>query len=80
MYNDKVQDQILSFVGKSIKHDYIRGDREINLDLTVREAQKLYSADDKLRSMADAGSLQSLHKRCADQSKAVETGYIKVMD
>ncbi len=80
MYNDKVQDQILSFVGKTIKHDYIQGSRDINLDLTVTEAQKLYNANEKLRSMADAGSLQTLHKRCADQAKSVETGYIKVMD
>jgi len=57
IYNDRVQDEILAFVAKSIKHDYIKGNRDINLDLTVSEAQQLYNADAKLRTMADSGSL-----------------------
>ena len=80
IYKDRVQDEILAFVGKSIKHDYIKGSRDINLDLTVSEAQQLYNADAKLRTMADSGSLQELHQRCADLAKNIETGYIKVMD
>jgi len=57
IYKDRVQDEILAFVGKSIKHDYIKGNREISLDLTVSEAQQLYNADAKLRTMAESGSL-----------------------
>ena len=80
MYNDKVQDEILTFMGSKIKHDYLKGNRDINLDLSVAEAAKLYNAGDAIRGMAESGQLQSLHKRCLDQAQAVEDGYIKVMD
>ena len=61
MYNDKVQDEILTFMGSKIKHDYLKGNRDINLDLSVAEASKLYNAGDAIRSMAESGQLQSLH-------------------
>ena len=80
MYNDKVQEEIHAFLGKSIKQDYLLGSREINLDLKVSEAGKLYQANDTVRAKAESGELQALHDRCHAQAKAVETGYIKVMD
>ena len=66
MYNDKVQDEILAFLGNRIQADYLQGNREINLDLTVAEADKLYNAGDRIRAMAESGELQELHQRCAD--------------
>ena len=36
-YNDEIKSEILNFLGKSIKHDYMQGSRDINLDLTVQE-------------------------------------------
>ena len=57
MHNDKIQDQIVAFMGKTIKHDYVQGSRELNLDLTISEAEKLYAADDNLRAMAESGEL-----------------------
>lgn len=80
MYNDKVQDEILAFMGQKIKYDYLQGNRDVNLDLSVEEAAKLFNANDQIRSMAESGKLQELHKRCVDQAQAVEDGYIKVMD
>ena len=64
MYNDKVQEQILAFVGENIKHDYVEGTRDMNLDLTISEATKLYNAGDDVKAMANSGKLQELHKRC----------------
>ncbi len=80
MYNDKIQDEILAFLGNRIKADYLKGNRDINLDLTVAEADKLYNAGDRIRDMAESGDLQALHTRCLEQAQAVESGYIKVMD
>ena len=80
MYNDTVQDEILKFMGNKIKHDFLEGNRDVNLDLSVAEASKLYNAGDDIRAMAESGKLQELHQRCTDQAKAVENGYIKVMD
>jgi hypothetical protein len=81
-YNDKIQEQILRFLSNEIPHDFSKGVREINLDLTVREAQQIYTAkgDGKISQMAASGELQSLHQRCVDLVKAVEAGYIKVND
>ena len=80
MYNDKIQDEILNFLGQKIKADYLQGNRDINLDLSVTEAERLYNANDRVRGMAESGELQGLHQRCVDQQEAVQTGFIKVMD
>ena len=56
-YNDEVQSQILNFLSQEIKHDYMEGSRDINLDLTVAEASKLYAAGSQLREMAESGEL-----------------------
>ena len=57
MYNDKIQDEILTFMGNRIKQDYLQGNRDVNLDLTVNEAGKLYNASDKIKSLAESGEL-----------------------
>ena len=80
MYNTEIKDQIQAFMSENIKHDFIEGNREINLSMTVAEAQKLYAAGEELRALAESGELQSLHQRCVEQQKTVEKGYIKVMD
>ena len=79
-YNAKVQDEILKFLGSQIKHDYLQGNRDVNLDLSVSEAAQLYNAGSSIRSMAESGQLQQLHERCMNQQQAVQDGYIKVMD
>ena len=52
----------------------------MSLDLTVSEASKLYNANDDVRAAAESGQLQALHQKIIDQGKAIEVGYIKVMD
>ena len=52
----------------------------MSLDLTVAEASKLYNASDSVRAAAESGELQALHQKIIDQGKAIEVGYIKVMD
>ena len=52
----------------------------MSLDLTVSEASKLYNANDNVRAAAESGQLQALHQKIIDQGKAIEVGYIKVMD
>ena len=80
MYNDKVQDEILKFMGSRIKFDYLDANRDVNLDLKVSEAEHLYNANDNIRALAESGKLQDLHSRCNGLASSVETGYIKVMD
>ena len=45
-YEGQVQDEINNFIGKHIKHDYLDSTRNLNLDLTLREAEFLFGAND----------------------------------
>lgn len=65
---------------QNVKYDYLEGNRELNLDLTLKEAEFVYSANDEIKGMADSGDLQKLHQRCHSLDKAVEVGYLKVTD
>lgn len=65
---------------QNVKYDYLEGNRELNLDLTLKEAEFVYSANDEIKGMADSGDLQKLHQRCHSLDSAVEIGYLKVTD
>jgi hypothetical protein len=56
------------------------GDRELNLDLTVKECEYLFSANDSVKAKAESGELALLHNKCAQLEEAVATGFLKVMD
>ena len=47
-----------------IKHDFLKPDRELTLELTVHEAEILMSANMDVRAMAEKGDLRNLHERC----------------
>lgn len=79
-YEETIQNRINDFMGSAIKADYVKGSREINLDLTLREAEYLYTANDKVKQMAESGELQNLHKKCDELASSVDTAYIKAMD
>jgi hypothetical protein len=63
-YEEVVQSRINDFMGQAIKADYIKGSREINLDLTLEEAEYLFTASDRVKAMAASGELQKLHQKC----------------
>jgi hypothetical protein len=54
--------------------------REINLDLTLGDAFSLYSANDKIRSMAASGELQQFHSKRSTLENDVRTGFLRVME
>ena len=56
-YEEIVQSRINDFLGQKIKADYVKGSREINLDLTMMEAEFLFTASDKVKEMAASGEL-----------------------
>lgn len=79
-YEDEVQQQILKFLGQTLKHDYLNANKDINLDLVLSEASLLYNANDKIKEMAETGELQALHERCNELDTNVATQFAKVMD
>jgi len=42
---------------KEIKYDHLNGSRELNLDLSMREAEFLFSANDSVKAMSASGEL-----------------------
>jgi hypothetical protein len=79
-YEEDVQRQILKYLEQNIKYDVMGGDRELNLDLTVKECEYLFSANDSVKAKAESGELALLHNKCAQLEEAVATGFLKVMD
>ena len=56
-YEDEVQKQILTFFQSNVQYDYLNGNREINLEVKLKEAEFLYSANEEIKGMAKSGEL-----------------------
>ena len=79
-YLDKVQLETANFLNERIKHDFIRPDRELTLDLTIKEAELLASANDSIRAQADSGALKDLHTRFTNAQSRVASEYFTVRE
>jgi hypothetical protein len=47
-YLDKVQEETNRFLATRVKHDYLNPERDLSLDLTVREAEILIAANQEV--------------------------------
>ena len=74
-YEETIQNQIKDFLAQGIGADYTQGRREINLDLTMDEAELLYTASDKVKEMASSGELQKLHENVSARLRARASGH-----
>jgi hypothetical protein len=79
-YKEEVEKSIVSFLKKRLNFDYMGGNRELNLNLAIHEAESLFNANDKIKEMAASGELAAFHKKCAELDDAVSAGYLKTMD
>jgi hypothetical protein len=50
------------------------------LDLTLREAEFLFSANPQVKAMAESGDLQKLHQSISTLSAEVQKGLVSVND
>lgn len=71
-YLPKVQEEIQKFMDERIKHNFINPERGLNLDLSVREAELLISANKSVRDLAETGELQKIHKKFNELHNKVE--------
>jgi hypothetical protein len=79
-YLDKVQSETNNFLNERIKHDFLRPDRELSLDLTIGEAELLISANADVRSLADSGELKNLHARYNELNSKIQADYLAVRE
>ena len=52
----------MNYLNKVVAYDYLNGNRNIDLDLTVGEAEYLNAAKDSIKQNSD--QVRSLHQRC----------------
>ena len=69
-------------MNEKVKHNFLQPDREdgLSLDLTIREAEILMSANDEVRGLADSGALKQLHQRYTSLKSKVEQDYLSIRD
>jgi hypothetical protein len=79
-YLDKVQQETANFLNERVKHDFLRPDRELTLDLTVNEAEVLISANEEVRAFADKGGLKDLHAKFNELTGRVESEYFNLRE
>lgn len=79
-YLEKVQEETTNFLNERIKHDFLRPDKELTLDLSVHEAEILISANSEIREMAEKGDLQKLHANYNRLKDRVEAEYLVVRE
>lgn len=79
-YLNKVEEETTKFLNERIKHDFLKPDRGLSLDLTVREAEILISASPEIKELAEKGNLKNLHAKCKTINDKVEADSLKFRD
>lgn len=74
-YLERVQQETTAFLNDRIKHDFLRPDRELSLDLLIKEAEVLIAANEDVRALADSGELKRIHATFVEAKNRVETEY-----
>ena len=79
-YLDKVREETRAFIQANVKQNYFTGEAEVPFSSSLGETEVLYQASDKVKSMADNGTLKSMHDSCQAISESAESQYISVKD
>ena len=79
-YLNKIEEEVHKFLQDNVKHDFLKPDRELSLDLMVREAEILISANSDIKGLAESGNLRELHEKCRNIQDKVEADFLKVRD
>lgn len=77
-YLSKVEEETINFLSERIKHNYLKPEEGLNLDLKVKDAEILISANQNVKDLADRGELEKLHKRCVELENTIESDYLAV--
>lgn len=79
-YLERVQEETHIFMNERIKHDFMKPDRQLTLDLSVREAELLMAASQEVRDLADSGDLKKIHSAAFETRERAEREYLGVRE
>lgn len=79
-YLDKVQQETTTFLQERIRHDFLRPERDLTLDLSISEAELLASANESVRAQAESGALKEIHARFNNAQARAGSGYFAVRE
>ena len=79
-YLDIIRAETLAFMSKNIKSNYFDGSEKVDLDVSLGEAEVLFSASDEVKNLSESGQLKTMHENVASLSEASESAYISVKD
>lgn len=65
---------------QKVQHDFLNPGKELNLDITLGEAEILMSANGDVRAMAEQGTLKALHERCSKIQEKVDADHLRTRD
>ena len=74
-YLAQVRQHVQQYLNDNISQNYFTGDKNLNLDLSVQEAEVMFGASDAVKQMAQSGQLNDLHNRVQNLQSASENQY-----
>jgi hypothetical protein len=63
-----------------ISQNYFTGESDIPLELTLEQAEVLFSASDSVKNLASSGALKTLHERCTELKESSESSFLNTKD
>lgn len=79
-YLEQIKEEVNKFLGERIKHHYLNPEKNINLNLSVAEAEILIGASSMVKELAEKGALKTLHENCKNISEKAEGDYLTIKD
>jgi hypothetical protein len=79
-YLDQVKEQTRIFIDSNVEQNYFNGEDVVPFNVSVGEAEVLYSASDRVKDLAANGALKTLHEQCTQLTEAAESQYIGTKD
>lgn len=79
-YRKETEQQILNFLGDKFSFDISGGDEDLNLDMTLEEAEYLILASESIKEKSKSGELAALNQWMRDFYDKKQTLLIQMYD
>jgi hypothetical protein len=78
-YLDVVRKHVTEFTNKTLPVNYFTGER-VGLDVSLQEAEVMFNANERVKSMVQTGELSRLHERFQSLSERASSEYASIRD